>query len=216
MLKKEFSTCRYFFQPADIVTQILNAGLPAPIDVKVVGYDKAGNYEIAKKIKHDIDNIKGTADVTLKQVVDAPHMEWEVDRIKAGELGVTQNDVSSAFNISLSSSFQTKPNYWLNRKNGVMYNLVAQTPQYKIARLNDIQVTPVGKSNPGMEVGSQGVASIEKLKQPQLLVNLAKPTRSGTPQVVNHINVQPCFDIFISCQNRDLGGVGEDVKAVLK
>jgi multidrug efflux pump subunit AcrB len=216
MMKKDFSSCRYFFQPADIVTQILNAGLPAPIDIKVVGYNKAENYELAKKIKHDVEIIKGTADVTLKQVVDAPHIEWEVDRIKAGQLGVTQNDVSTSFNISLSSSFQTKPNYWLNRKNGVMYNLVAQTPQYRIAKLEDIQVTPISKSKPGMEVGSQGIASIPKLKQPQLLVNLAKPTRSGTPQVVSHINVQPCFDIFISCQNRDLGGVGEEVKAVLK
>ena len=216
LLQKDFSSCRYFFQPADIVTQILNAGLPAPIDIKVVGYNKAANYELAKKIKHDVDNIQGAADVTLKQVVDAPHIEWDVDRIKAGEIGVTQQDVSSSFNISLSSSFQTKPNYWLNRKNGVMYNLVAQTPQYKLGKLEDIQVTPISASNPGFDQVNQGIANQEKVKQPQLLVNLAKPTRSGTPQVVNHINVQPCFDIFISCQNRDLGGVGTEVQAVLK
>jgi multidrug efflux pump subunit AcrB len=216
LLNKDFSSCRYFFQPADIVTQILNAGLPAPLDIKVIGYNKADNYELAKQIKHDVANIKGAADVTLKQVIDAPHIEWEVDRIRAGELGVTQADVSSSFNISLSSSFQTKPNYWLNRKNGVMYNLVAQTPQYRLAHLSDIQVTPINASNPGFEAGGSGIATIKLLKQPQMLVNLAKPTRSGTPQVVSHINVQPCFDIFISCQNRDLGSVGKEVHDVLE
>jgi multidrug efflux pump subunit AcrB len=216
MLTRDFSSCRYFFQPADIVTQILNAGLPAPIDIKVIGYNKAANYEIAKKIKHQIANIKGAADVTLKQVNDAPQIQFDVDRIRAGELGVTQQDVSASFNISLSSSFQTKPNYWLNRKNGVMYNLVAQTPQYKLSHLSDIQLTPINASNPGFAFGAGGIAAVSHLKQPQMLINVAKPTRLGTPQVVNHINVQPCFDIFISCQDRDLGNIGKDVHAILE
>jgi multidrug efflux pump subunit AcrB len=215
MLNRDFSECKYFFQPADIVTQILNAGLPAPIDVKIIGYSKAANYEIAKRIKHQILNIKGAADVTLKQVTDAPQIEWEVDRVRAGELGVTQQDVSESFNISLSSSFQTKSNYWLNRKNGVMYNLVAQTPQYRLSHMTDIQQMPINASNPGYAVGLGGIATVSHLKQPQMLLNLAKPTRLGTPQVVNHINVQPCFDIFISCQDRDLGNVGQEVRAIL-
>jgi multidrug efflux pump subunit AcrB len=216
MLNRDFSSCKYFFQPADIVTQILNAGLPAPLDIKVIGYNKAANYEIAKRIRHQVANIKGAADVTLKQVVDAPQIQFDVDRIRAGELGVTQQDVSSSFNISLSSSFQTKPNYWLNRKNGVMYNLVAQTPQYRLSHLADIQLTPISASNPGFAIGAEGMAAVNRLKQPQMLINVAKPTRLGTPQVVNHINVQPCFDIFISCQDRDLGNVGEEVRSILK
>jgi multidrug efflux pump subunit AcrB len=97
-----------------------------------------------------------------------------------------------------------------------MYNLVAQTPQYRLSHLADIQLTPISASNPGFAIGAEGMAAVNRLKQPQMLINVAKPTRLGTPQVVNHINVQPCFDIFISCQDRDLGNVGEEVRSILK
>ncbi|MBA4079504.1 MAG: RND transporter, partial [Cyanobacteria bacterium PR.023] len=123
MLTHEFPSVIYYFQPADIVTQILNAGLPAPIDIRIIGLDQAKNYELAQKIKRDVAKVRGAADVCLHQVVNAPQFVWSVDRTRANQMGLTQRDISNSFLISLSSSFQTAPNFWLNTENGVNYNL---------------------------------------------------------------------------------------------
>lgn len=203
LLRNEFPDCRYYFQPADIVTQILNAGLPAPIDIKVLGYHTKENYDIAREIKYAVERIPGAVDVCLRQVIDAPHFQWNVDRTRAKEVGLTQQDVNSSVNVSLSSSFQVQPNFWLNTKNGVSYNLAAQTPQYRIRSLDDMRNTSITPANDD-----------KTFPQPQLLTNVAVPVRSPTPSVVNHINVQPTFDIYVSCQDRDLGGVGKEVKKI--
>lgn len=204
MLTRDFPECTYYFQPADIVTQILNAGLPAPIDVKVLGFKREENYKIAQSMKREIERIPGAVDVCLHQVVDAPHFGFEVDRVRAKQLGLTQSDVSNSLLVQLSSSFQTQPNFWLNRSNGVSYYLAAQTPQYKITRLDDLRNISLTTSSVKKQHGN-----------PELLSNVASPTRSNYPAVVNHINVQPEYDIFAACQGRDLGGVAHEVQKIV-
>lgn len=203
MLTAQFPEVSYYFQPADIVTQILNAGLPAPIDVRISGLDVAKNYEIAQKIKRDMQKVRGAVDVCMHQVVNAPQIMFDVDRTRANEMGLSQRDVSNSFLVTLSSSFQTAPNFWLNNQNGVNYNLAAQAPQYKIATLDDMRVTPLTS------------ATTDKKKQPPLLTNVSTFTRQATPSVVNHFNAQPVFDIYAACQDRDLGGVSGDIQKIM-
>lgn len=213
MLKRDFPEVVYYFQPADIVTQILNAGLPAPIDIKLTGIEKAKNYEIAKKIKHDVSLIPGAVDVCLHQVVDAPQFVLDVDRTRANQLGLTQRDISNSVLVSLSSSFQVAPNFWLNTQNGVNYNLAAQTPQYRIHSLDNLRITAITGQDSKAQV-VMGTYPLLQL-QPQMLTNLATYRRIGTPAVVNHLNVQPVFDIYAACQGRDLGGVSRDIRKIL-
>jgi multidrug efflux pump subunit AcrB len=206
MMQQQFRDLACYFQPGDIVTQILNAGLPAPIDIRVLGMHRDKNYEIAKQIKREVERVPGAADVCLHQVVDAPHLKWQVDRVRADEVGVTQEDISNAFSTSLSSSFQTNPNFWLNAKNGVAYNLAAQTPQRSLASMSDINLTTI---TPALSDAEQTP------REPQLLMNLATMTRAQTAAVANHLNVQPVFDIYAACQGRDLGGVAKDIKVIV-
>lgn len=206
MLTHDYPECSYYFQPADIVTQILNAGLPAPIDIRLTGLDADRNYEIAQEIKRAVQKVPGAVDVCLHQVVNAPQFVFDVDRTKADQLGLTQKDVSNSVLISLSSSFQVSPNFWLNTLNGVNYNLAAQTPQYRISSLDDMRITAIT---------GNGSALIQKDNQPQLLTNLTQNQRTGTPSVVNHLNVQPVFDVYAACQDRDLGGVARDIKKIM-
>ena len=205
MMKKKFSDLIFYFQPADIVTQILNAGLPAPIDIKVLGQKRAENYELAKKIEKEVRMVTGTADVCLHQVTKAPHIEWEVDRTRAKELGVTQKDVSNSFLVSLGSSFQTNPNFWLNRSNRINYNLATIVPPDSIRTTDDLRMMSI---SPSMKT--------QKVENPPVLTNVASFKRSTTPAVVNHVNVQPCYDIYAACQNRDLGAVSEDIKVIIE
>lgn len=204
MLTRDYPECTYYFQPADIVTQILNAGLPAPIDVKVLGMKRDTNYEIAQKIKSEIEKIPGAVDVCLHQVIDAPHIGFDVDRVRAEQLGLTQQDISNSLLIPLSSSFQTQPNFWLDPKTGITYNLATQAPQYRIGSLDDLRNIPVTSSSVWLDK-----------PQPELLMNMATPSRSPYPAVVNHLNVQPEFDIYASCQGRDLGGVSDQIRGIL-
>ncbi|MBP6822675.1 MAG: efflux RND transporter permease subunit [Acidobacteria bacterium] len=199
-LKQQFPQLTFFFQPADIVSQILNFGLPAPIDVQLVGRDQKANYEIAKQMVERMAKIPGAADVHLHQVMDAPELRINVDRTKAEQAGLTQRDVAGTLLTSLSSSGQTAPNFWLNPENGVNYFVTVQTPQYKIDSLDAIQSTPV--------TGSAAPA-------PQLLSNLASVERRTTTAVINHYNVQPLFDVYANVQGRDLGGVARDIDRVI-
>ncbi len=198
-LHDKFPQLVFFFQPADIVSQILNFGLPAPIDIQVVGRDK-GNFAIATQIAAKLKNVPGAVDVHVHQVLDAPELHINVDRERAQQLGLTQRDVANNMLISLSSSGQSSPNYWLDPKNGVSYLVAAQTPQYKIHSVEELQNTPILGSTPGT---------------PQLLNNVATVERGKSAQVINHYNVQPVFDIYANVQGRDLGGVSHDVDKIL-
>ncbi len=196
----DFPQLTTFFEPADIVGQILNFGIPAPIDIQVIGPNKLANFAIAERIDHELRRIPGAADVHVHQVMDAPELYVDMDRDRAEQLQLTARDVASSLLISLSGSGQTAPNYWLNPQNGVQYSVVVQTPQYRVGSIADVAQTPV------VQAGAP---------QPQLLGNLAHVQRRQGMAVVNHYNVQPVFDVFANVQNRDLGGVAADVDKVV-
>jgi multidrug efflux pump subunit AcrB len=201
-LVREFPDLTFFFQPADMVGQILNFGLPAPIDVQVAGplRNLEKNAQMAATISKRIEMIPGAADVHVHQVNDVPMMRFDVDRARAGQMGFSQLDVATGLLISLSSSSQLNPNWWVNPANGVDYPVVVQTPTYRMDSPEAILNTPIHSSNG---------------KSTQMLSNLAQATRGVTDQVVNHYNVQPLYDVYANVQDRDLGGVARDVDKVL-
>ncbi len=198
-LRQQFPDMEFFFQAADIVGQILNLGLPAPIDIQMTGRDPT-NYSLAKAIEARVEKIPGAADVHLHQLVHGPDLRVNVDRTRAEQLGLSQRDVAGTVLTSLSSSGQASPNFWLNFQNGVNYQVAVQTPQYKMDSLSSLLNTSIATSGQ---------------TQPQLLGNLATLERSESPVIVNHYNVQPVFDILANVQGRDLGGVADDVQSVL-
>jgi multidrug efflux pump subunit AcrB len=237
-LHEKFPDIVVFFEAANITNQILNSGLPAPIDVQVTGRDADVNYKIAARLSERIARIPGAADVHVHQVVNAPELRINVDRIKAGQLGLTQNNVASSLLISLSGSSQVAPNFWLNWKNGVSYNVLIQTPQYKLDSLDKLMRTPVSVGSavafntPGSMAGSanQGDASTSTAPnqssaayanpgtlpyQTQLLSNLATIEHSTGPEILNHYNVQPVFDVYANVDRRDLGGVASQVEKII-
>ena len=199
-LPEEFPGVSFFFLPADIVNQVLNLGLPAAVDVQVAGPDKMADYGIAQRLAAEMRRIPGAVDVRVQQVVNVPEFLFSVDRIRAQQLGLTQRQVASNLTVSLSSSGQTAPNYWLNPKNGVSYSVQVQTPPYQINTLDGLTNTPV--TAPG-------------LAEPQLFGNLATATRRTTFAAVNHYNVQPVADVYAAADDRDLGGVARDIDRVI-
>jgi len=198
-LHRDFPDMEFYFSAPDIVSQILNFGIPSPIDIQVTGRDPKG-YDIANQIKARVAQIPGAVDVHVHQLVNGPDLRVNVDRTRAEQIGLTQNNVAQTMLISLSSSGQTAPNYWLNFQNGVNYQVAVQTPQYKMDTLQDLQNTPVVAPN---------------LPRPELLGNLATIERRESPVIVNHYNVQPVFDVLANVQGRDLGGVADEVAKVM-
>ena len=200
-LGREFPDLEFFFQPADIVGQILNFGLPAPLDVQVIGpvRNAAANLNVARELERRMARIPGAVDVHMHQVVDVPEVRLNVDRTKAIEAGLTQRDVANSMLVSLSSSSQVSPNYWLNPANGVQYLIAVQTPEYKMDSMDALLATPV-RSGSG---------------SPQLLSNLTKVARGTTASIINHYNVQPVYDVYANVQDRDLGSVAGEVDRVV-
>lgn len=200
-LPSMFPDCVFFFQPADIVTQILNAGLAAPIDVQVRGMDMQKTYALAEEIQSKVRAIPGAVDVHIKQSLNAPVINVNVDRQKASQLGLTQQDVASSVLVSLSSSFQTAPNFWVNPVNGINYSLAVQTPQRLVASIDDLANTVV-----------TGKAS----NQRQQLSNLAAFARSYSPSIINHYNVQPEIDLLANVEGTDLNSVAQKVQKIVE
>ncbi|MGB8352442.1 MAG: efflux RND transporter permease subunit [Chthoniobacteraceae bacterium] len=198
-LKSEFPDMVFYFAAPDIVSQILNFGIPSPIDVQITGRDPK-TYEVAKKINAEILKIPGAVDVHVHQIVDAPEFRINVDRTRAQQIGLTQQTVANTMLVSLSSSGQAAPNFWLNFSNGVNYTVAVQTPQYNMDTLQELKNTPIAVSG---------------TNQTQLLGNLATFERRESPVIVNHYNVQPVFDVLASAQDRDLGGIADDIQEVL-
>jgi multidrug efflux pump subunit AcrB len=239
-LRERFPDTTFFFEPANITTQILNFGIPAPIDLQVVGRDTGANYKIARKLADRISHIPGAADVHVHQVIDQPEISLNVDRIKASQMGLTQRDVTSSMLISLSGSGQVAPNYWMNWDNGVNYSIGVQTPQYRIDGLDALLRTPVSEANNAVNTttpGSQAGASAEgnafvgaspsgssqaygnpgaMAGSTQLLSNLVTVQRDTAPVIINHYNIQPVFDVYANVDRRDLGGVGAEVEKIVK
>ncbi len=238
-LRGKFPDIVFFFEAANITNQILNAGLPAPIDVQVTGRDAGPNYEIARQLDERIERIPGAVDVHIHQVVDAPELRINVDRVKAGQLGLTERDVASSLLISLSGSSQVAPNFWLNWKNGVSYNVLIQTPQYKLDSIAKLMRTPISAAGaavafntPGSMAGvanqgdgATGIAPNQNSAaygnpgalpyQTQLLSNLASIEHTVGPEIANHYDVQPVFDVYANIDRRDLGGVASQVEKII-
>jgi CzcA family heavy metal efflux pump len=200
-LPRRFPGVEFFFQPADIVTQILNFGLPAPIDIQVTGADMQTNYFIAQQIANRVRQIPGTADVHVQQMMTLPTLDLQIDRTKVTQVGMNARDVAQSVLVSLSGSFQTTPNFWLNPNNGVTYSVAVQTPQYHMTSIQDLMRMPINDPN---------------TPNYQVLSNLAQLTPTARPAVVNHYNVQPVIDVYISTQGRDLGAVSRDTFKALK
>ncbi|MDE1900741.1 MAG: efflux RND transporter permease subunit [Alphaproteobacteria bacterium] len=200
VMPRQMPAVTFSFLPADIVSQILDFGLPAPIDVQIVGHNQNADYAYAAEILDKIRHVPGIADARIQQALNAPELRVNVDRTRAQELGITQHDVATDMLISLSGSFQTSPTFWLDPKNGVSYDIVTQSPQYRLTSIDDLKNIPV--------TGSLGGA-------PQILGGLATVTPGVGPAVVSHYNVQPTLDIFASPQDRDLAGVSNDIRGII-
>ncbi len=197
-LPKQFPGTGFFFEPADIVTQILNFGLPAPIDIQIVGSDMPHNFALAARMVQQIRSAPGAVDVHLHQLLNQPSLGFAVDRVRAQQVGLSERDVASNVLVSLSSSFQTAPNFWLS-PNGVSYPIAIQTPQYKVDSIDTLRTIPINSpSSPS----------------PQLLENLAAMSRRQGPAVVSHYNVQRTIDLYANTQGRDLGGVASDIAKI--
>ena len=239
-LRERFLDMTFFFQPANITNQILNFGIPAPIDLQVVGRNADANYKIAQKLADRISHIPGAADVHVHQVAAQPEIRLNVDRVKAAQLGLTQRDVTSSMLISLSGSGTVAPNYWMNWSNGVNYSIGVQTPQYRLDSLDALLRTPISvstgavssntaASQEGAAAGGNGFVGASPsgtslaygnpgamAGNTQLLSNLVSVQRAYTPVIVNHYNVWPVFDIYANVDRRDLGGVGAEVQKIMR
>jgi multidrug efflux pump subunit AcrB len=206
VLPAAFPDVTFYFQAADIVTQILNFGLPAQIDVRTVGYDRANNLRVAHELRQKIAGITGVADAHLQQEVDAPAFLADIDRTRAAQLGLNANTIATNLNVSLSSSEQVTPNFWTDPKSGIPYYLAVQTPESKIASLNDLANTPV----------STTLASVQSdTPIPGLLSNVATFKRTSVPTNSNQANVQPVYEVYASVQGRDLGGVAGEIQKIV-
>jgi multidrug efflux pump subunit AcrB len=201
ILPQKFPGATFSFLPADIVSQILNFGLPAPIDVQVIGNNQKANYAYANDLLKRIRMVPGIADLRIQQVFNYPQINVNADRTLAGEVGLTQRDVANSLLITLSGSIQVRPNFWLNTDNGVSYPIVAQMPQYRIDTMSDLVNVPI---------------TSDKTKSPQYLGGLARITPGPSPGIVSHYNVQPVIDIYGAVQGRDLGAVAGDIEHVLQ
>jgi multidrug efflux pump subunit AcrB len=200
-LPKEFPGVTFAFLPADMVSQILNFGLPAPIDVQVVGNDLEGNRRYASALLDKIRTVSGTADLRIQQPFDEPYLNLRVERTKAEELGFSAHDIAQNVLVSLSGSFQTSPTFWVDPKNHVSYQIATQTPQYREDTLQDLANIPVTGTDPNAP--------------PSLLSSLVAVHRTAGMAVVSHYNVAPVIDIFGTAAGRDLGGVAGDIYKII-
>lgn len=196
-LPQRFPGVQFFFQPADIVTQILNFGTPAPIDIAVTGANQSGNYVVAEKLANEIRHIPGAVDVHVQQALDQPALHLDFDRTRAQSVGLQARDVAENLLVSLSSSFQTSPAFWLDPKNGVSYNVAVQSPQYRVDSYQALQNTPVTG-------GTRG-------GPPQIIGNLVNISTTARQAEISHYNVQRMINVYAAVDGRDLGSVSDEV-----
>ena len=203
-LRERFPQYTFFFSPPDIATQVLNFGLSAPIDIQITGQPQMmmQNYAAAEALARKVDELPGVVDVRLHQVLHTPDIRVNVDRILAGEIGVTERQVAGDLLISLSSSTQTAPNFWLDPSSRVNYSILVQTPQYRVASLNALENTPIVPPGPAAAAGSSA----------QLLGNFARIERGISATNITHVNVTPSFDVLLGIEGSDLGSVAKKVR----
>jgi multidrug efflux pump subunit AcrB len=204
VLPAAFPADLFYFQPADMATQILNFGLTAQIDVRTVGYDRVKNLRIAQELRRRIAAIPGIADAHLQQEVDAPDFYVQIDRARALQFGITAGDIGNNVNTSLSSSEQVSPNFWTDPTNGIPYYIAVQTPEYQVSSLGDLGNTPV----------STGTAPPTSEPVPGELSNVATFTRDSVPGSANQANIQPLYEVYASTQGRDLGSIATQINQI--
>ncbi len=200
-LAEEYPGVTFYVLPSDMVSQILNFGLPAPINVQVVGHDLAADRRFAESLMRRLKYIPGAVDLRIQEPFNLPRLQVDIDRTRAEQVGYTPLNIASDLLISLSGSFQTSPTYWLDPRSGVSYAITTQTPQYRVDSLQDLQNIPITSSNGA---------------PPQILGNLATISRGASLAAVSHYNVQPVINIYGSVQGRDLGGVARDLDRMVE
>ena len=199
-----FPDVQFYFQSADLVTQILNFGVPAQIDVQVQGRDRVDNQAVAKELQQRLRDVPGLVDVHVQQELNAPELLYTIDRARAQQLGLSVNQIVNDVNISLSSSQQVSPNFWTDPKSGIPYYFAVQTPEYRIASKNALDNTPIAASV------SSGVVV------PNTLGNVATAKQVSVQSVSNHSNIQPVYDVYASVQDRDLGSAATAIRQVVQ
>ena len=200
-LVKTFPGVTFAFLPSDMTTQILNFGLPAPIDIQVIGHDLEGNREWADQVLEKIRAVPGAVDLRVQQQFDQPYLHMSIERTKAQQLGFSAHDIAQNLLVSLSGSFQTSPTYWLDPRSGVSYSIATQTPQYRTDSLQDLVNTPVTGADP--------------TSPPSLMASLVSTQRGAGTALVSHYDVAPVIDIFGAADGRDLGGIARDINKVI-
>jgi multidrug efflux pump subunit AcrB len=198
-----FPDVLFYFQPADIVTQILNFGVASQIDLQIQGQDRAGNEAAAKTLRERLAQVPGLVDVHVQQELDAPELYYAIDRTRAQQLGQTVNSVANNLNISLSSSEQVSPNFWTDPAQGIPYFLAVQTPEYRLASLNDLDNIPIASS------------SSTQAPVPSVLGNVATMQRRPVQSVFNQSNIQPVYDVYASVQDSDLGNAASSIRSIV-
>ncbi len=210
-LPARFAELQFFFQPADIVDQVLNFGQPAPIDVRISGPNQAAAFALASQLARALTGVAGVVDSHVFQVPDAPALTVNMDRTFATETGVTQQEAADNLLVATNSSGQTAPNFWVDPRNSVSYPLVVQVPTYRIGSSQDLQTMPVtsgaGASGPGAAAGATSG---------QMLLNLASFGREAVPMVTSQLNIRPVFDVHADVQGRDLYSAAQDIDEVIK
>jgi multidrug efflux pump subunit AcrB len=201
LLPDSFSGSVFSFLPADIISQILNFGAPAPIDLQIAGPDTVTAQAYAQEMAQRLQHIAGIADVRVQQSSTYPEFNFDVDRSQAERLGITERDVTNSLAVNLTGSLQTAPAFWLNPKNGVSYPIVVQTPQYRIDSVSQMDNLPITGSKPGSF---------------QILGGLGEMHRGPSPAVISHYAVQPAFDVYATTQGRDLGAVAAEINKIVK
>jgi multidrug efflux pump subunit AcrB len=202
-LNHEYPGTTFYFLPADIVSQTLNLGLPAPFDVQIYGRDQVTNRVIAAEIADKIRHVRGAVDLRVQQPADLPRLTINVDRDKAGELGLQERDVANSVLLSLSGSGQVQPVFWLNPKLGIQYTINIRAPEHVMDSIGALEAIPVSSSSAGQGDG-------------QLLTNLATIDRGQTTPIFSHYNVLPVIDVFGGVSGRDLGAVSSEVKKIVE
>jgi multidrug efflux pump subunit AcrB len=217
-LGREFPGVTFYYLPVDMTTQILNFGLPAPIDIQIIGHNAVANREFAEKLMQEIKYVPGTADLHIQQPFNEPRLSVAVDRSRAQDIGLTQRDVAGSLLVALSGSFQTAPTFWLNPKNGVSYNVSTQTPQYALDSFDDLESVPItasGAKSPNSNFNMFTPAAPMGGNPIQILGNLASIKRGEELATVTHYDIQPAVDIFGNIDRTDLRSVADKIRAIV-
>ena len=224
VLPRKFPDVTFYFQPSDMITQILDFGTVTPIDVQVSGRNPEKDLAVAREIQQQMVGVRGAVDVHMHQIPDAPEFFVDVDRKLASEIGLSEQQIAQSMNVSLSGSYQVQPNFWADPKTGIPYQLWVQTPEWRNGSLGDLSGTPLAVSSTavndpiGISMSTGSTTDPLAALQPgalTLLSTVATMRRDVQPNVISHVNTQPTIDIFASAQDRDLGGIAKDIGRIV-